>query len=217
MAAADPQHKTLQDMVLLGVSMDGQDYVVQHGTLTPARGPSALKSNGNPYDMLTVVRELMEGENRRALFIVERDTNRNVLMYLADSSQLAQPLWLMVKSPPVHYNSNVPLRDDEEVDLGNVFVEELTALENAVGYGLVEGANCIYLQALKQQPIFIEKLGDEWHARIQISDSSERLYLRRIFICTEPRPIAPWPKITEVHVQVQQRLDGPLITYRYEA
>lgn len=214
------QHKTLENMVLLGVTMNGVDYVRNTDTnqlLPTVQPPWRPARNGNPPDMLTVARALLESEP--ILFVVERDTNRNVVLYtLRDEDVL--PVWLMIPNPPVHYDSEMPLDADTEIDLGDVHTETLTPLEAAFGYGVhrgvQRGANMtLFVQALKEQPIVVRKVDNEWHAFIQITADSAPLILRRIMIHTEPRPLAPWPKVVEIHLEVQQEPNSDSIWYRY--
>jgi hypothetical protein len=222
LASSDAQHRTLDDMQLLGITVNGADY--QRDSRTNQLAQTALPpwrctSNGNPPDMLSVARELFESET--ILFIVERDTNRNVVMYTLSEGDIV-PRWLMTPAPPVHYDSNTPLPADAEIDLGDVHTESLTALEAAFGYGVrVERGSSsadktgLLVQALSGQRITLDSRDGEAVATIQMVRDTEPLILRRIMIHTEPRPLAPWPKVVEIHLEVQQSVDGPSIWYRY--
>jgi hypothetical protein len=214
-----PDADTLANLTLLGVTIDGAHFKQRNdGSLVPDPAPAWQPvRNGNPPNMLDVTRSLMEDHHRRVLFILERDTNRNVVLYLHDSSTLVSPLWLMIPGAPVHYNSDEPLSDDVEIELGDVYVEEMTPLESTIGYGVRtdERRQHVYVQALKKQPIYVREVDGEWHAFIQIADGAPLMILRRISIVTEPRPFAPWPRVVGMHIEAQQTLSGPLIVYRY--
>lgn len=211
-------HATLESLTLLGVSVNGANFVQRNNRLEPDAHPAWHPiSNGNPPNMLDVTRSLFEDNGKRVLFIVERDTNRNVLMYSRDSERVVEPLWLMIQGAPVHYNADEPFNDEAEIELGNIYTEDLTPLEASIGYGLRvdDSRQHVYMHALREQAIYVRQLEGEWHAMIEVTPNTPPLFLRRITIITQPRPFAPWPRIVEVHVEVQQSLQGPLIVYRY--
>lgn len=211
-------HASLRTLTLLGVTIDGSHFLQRHQGLELDPHPSwHAMTNGNPANMLDVTRSLFEDNHKRVLFILERDTNRNVLMYTYDADALMVPQWLMIPGAPVHYNSDEPLNEDAEIELGNIYTEELTPLESTIGYGVrVDRAEQeAYIHALRDQPIYVRKVGEEWYAMIQLAPDTAPLFLRKISIITQPRPLSPIPRVIETHLEVQQSVSGPLIVYRY--
>ena len=238
-AAAQSTHTSVDGMVFLGLQTANEVFVTRGDGSSellsePHRGPVPWrqKQNGNPSNLYSSVKEVLGAVN--VLFIVERDLNRNVVVYAVDTeSPLIIPppvqthvFWLMIPAAAPVAGWSVP-RDDDSSDsdsdppaasnLGEVYTEDLTIVERRYAYGLTSRnitytEEEIFIKALDKQPIRVRIHADgSYYATIQIGGTD--MVLNRIFICTEPGALL-WPKTTEVHLEVRLTFDAPTtLTY----
>lgn len=163
----------------------------------------ATTDNGNPANMLGFVRDIM-GADDEVLFIVERDFNRNVVLYRPtltysgdlDTTQIVNAGWLMISDEADLDDANVAMDDDA------ISEEAMTSLEE-LGYGVnvINGSNlCFAIRALPDVPLFlVQNAKGQWRARIEIK--GQMWVLHRIFITTTPRSFG-FPKVSELHLEV---------------
>lgn len=166
----------------------------------------STRDNGNPAHMLTFVRDLM-GLDDNVLFTMERDFNRNVVMYRPalgvtgelDLSTLATASWLMVPDTADLDHTTVEMVDEELVE------EKLTALEQ-LGYGTKVVAHrddlAFAVAALPDTPMFLVQTAEgQWRAHVEVEGT--RWTLNRIMLHTTPRAFGMFPGVSEVHVEVE--------------
>jgi hypothetical protein len=216
----------LANMRWLGFTMEGREYVVNESNAVVAgSGPWRRGTNGNPGKMHEVAEALLEESGVKVLFVVERSVNRNIVVYTANvdsygnlnAERPVNEFWLMV--PP---DAPISTGEEEEIDLGNVYTEDLTSFERSMAYGArvappSSGTTTVFVKALDSQPIQIRpptSPESRWHATISV-DGREQLILNRIMIYTESNLWGPWPRPVEMHVETQQALDSPSIIYHY--
>lgn len=244
-AAAQGTHTSVDGMVFLGLQTADEVFVTRGDGSSellpePHRGPVPWrrKQNGNPSNLYSSVKEVLGAVN--VLFIVERDLNRNVVVYAVDTESpliipppvQTQVFWLMIPAAAPVAGRSVPIRgesDDDSSDsdsdgdppgasnLGEVYTEDLTIVERRYAYGLTTRnitytEEEIFIKALDKQPIRVRMHADgSYYATIQIGGTD--MVLNRIFICTEPGALL-WPKTTEVHLEVRLTFDAPTtLTY----
>lgn len=218
---------TLQSLKYLGNTFGGREFIFNpkstdlNGKLVPTEsGPWRHSGNGNPRNMLEVVQSLLPDLN--IVFLVERDFNRNIVLYCVNESSPGvvdrrdpiTVMWLMISAAP-------PVTADGELDLGDVYTEDLTTLERNLAYGVSD--TCVIsdthltvrIRAVNGEDISIHYSSSEktWEAGITMGKTY--LYLDRFRIFTEPRKFAPWPKTVELHVDARLTA-GNAITYHYE-
>jgi hypothetical protein len=171
----------------------------------------SVADNGNPDDMVTFVRNFM-GQDDDVLFIVERDFNRNVVIYRPcfvhdgtelNTSKVAGGSWLIVPD-------DVDLDNMTEEVVDDLVEEDLTKLEH-LGYGVKkmsggEGELKFSIAALPDTPLTLFKHVDEegsevWRVSIEIEE--HRWIVRRIMLHTKPRALGLFPSVTEVHLEVE--------------
>jgi hypothetical protein len=161
--------------------------------------------------MLTLVRNLMGGDTRDdgdddpVLFIVERDLNRNVVMYRPGNAELVQPSWLLVPEEADLDNITVEMVDEQLVE------EDLTKLEQ-LGYGVKrlsgEGAaSRFYMAALPDTPLTLFQT-QEGKRRVWVEIEGKRWILQRVMLHTRPRALGWFPTVTEVHLEVEMMTES---------
>lgn len=170
--------------------------------------------NGNPTSMIDVVRSLFPEQT--ILFIIERDVNRNVVVYTLDKTRAnVRVFWLMIPSTAPLYTHDAPL--PSEIDLGSVHTEDLTAVENRLAYGvnvLNDGGDGLALavKAIGEERVYVDTFSGV--ASVTIADTT--MELRRVFISTEARSWMPYPKTVEVHVEcAPPGSEDLVVTYHY--
>jgi hypothetical protein len=202
----------------LGVSSGGQEYVFNGKQLEGARdncGPWRHATNGNPLAMRDVVQTLLP--DCHAAFVVERDLNRNVAVYAVneveggevEATHPMSTFWLMI-----------PAAVSTE-DLGEVYTEDLTKVEQTLAYGVSQhridpdGTLTVNVRALNGEPITVYRDATDasWRARVNVQGGT--LNVHKFMIFTEPRRWAPWPKTVELHVHGTTQ-GGTPITYHFE-
>lgn len=199
----DPQVGAVRgfaNLTFLGVTTSGGEYTSQGESCA---SPSWRRPhNGNPPNMIDVVRSLFPDQT--VLFIVERDVNRNVVVYTLDKTRAnVHVFWVMIPSSAPFYTHDSA--HTQEIDLGNIHTEDLTAIENRMAYGVTLQHNtasgdslCMSVKAIGEERIFVNTYTGV--ASVVIAENA--LELRRVFISTEPRSWMPYPKTVEVHVEV---------------
>jgi hypothetical protein len=240
-AAAQGTHTSVDGMVFLGLQTADEVFVTRGDGSSellpePHQGPVPWrqKQNGNPSNLYSSVKEVLRAVN--VLFIVERDLNRNVVVYAVDTESpliipppvQTQVFWLMIpaaaRSVPIRGESDDDSSDSDSdgdppgaSNLGEVYTEDLTMVERRYAYGLTTRnitytEEEIFIKALDKQPIRVRMHADgSYYATIQIGGTD--MVLNRIFICTEPGALL-WPKTTEVHLEVRLTFDAPTtLTY----
>ena len=216
----DPQVGAVRgfaNLNFLGVTTSGGEYTALG---EPCVSPSWRRPhNGNPPNMIDVVRSLFPDQS--VLFIVERDVNRNVVVYTLDKTRAnVRVYWLMIPSSAPFYTHDSP--HTEEIDLGNIHTEDLTAIENRLAYGVTMHSNaapetlCVSVKAIGEERMFV----DTYTGVASVVIAENQLELRRVFISTEPRSWMPYPKTVEVHVEVAAPSSEPeaadvVVTYHY--
>ena len=214
-------------MKYLGNTFSGRDFLYNAKSTDPLTklsptetGPWRHGGNGNPRNMLDVVQSLLPDLN--IVFLVERDFNRNIVLYcvneispgVVDRSNPITVMWLMIAAPPS------PTNNESEVDLGDVYTEDLTTLERTLAYGVsnVSVLNntefSVRIRAVNGEDITIKynSKDNAWEAFIVMQKTY--MYLDRFRIFTEPRKFAPWPKTVELHVDARL-MAGSAITYHF--
>lgn len=217
----------LQTMRLLGVST-----TTNNGNIEDSGWRWSPFKHQNKCDMYSAARALF---GNTVLFVIERDINKNVVLYKAVPSPTSQQntvnveaFWLMI--PPIttelsdkensdQSDSSEDDDDDDAVNLGNVHTEDLTLLERTLAYGLTctqleNGGVRMFCKALRGEPIDVVQDDDGWHARVRIQ--GELHYLQRVLVSTEERSWGLWPKTTEVHMQCVQLPHKNRLTYHYK-
>jgi hypothetical protein len=231
--------RSLSRMNLLGMKMmSTREMYVRNGAneLVPTTSvPWAMESNGNPHSlMFKTIKELLY-DTVHVLFIIERDTNKNVVVYGLNKDSDGNVLlttvvfWVMIpveakREEEEDEDEEVDLGNegDQEVDLGNVYTEDLTFFENNYAYGIKSRSlesdgeeEHIYVKALEGQLITVKQdMDGEYYAMIHLNGSTR--LLNRIFICTEPRLLGLC-RTTEVHVDVRDAWhDDDVVTYYFK-
>lgn len=217
---------TLLSMKYLGNTYNGREFIYNPASKDPASqltpvpaGPWQHGGNGNPRNMLEAVQALLP--DMHIVFLVERDFNRNIVLYcvnesspgVVDRSNAMTVMWLMISAPPQAAG--------EELDLGDVYTEDLTALERTLAYGVTnvsvssDNQFTVRVRAVNGEDITVKYNSGErvWEAMIRMSNTF--LYLDRFRIFTEPRKFAPWPKTVELHVDARLAA-GTTITYHFQ-
>lgn len=201
----------------LGVTSNGHEYVFNGKQLEPARencGPWRHGTNGNPAAMRDVVHTLLP--DCHAAFVVERDVNRNVVVYAVneasgrvDTTQPVSAFWLMI---PAAVSAD---------DLGEVYTEDLTKVEQTLAYGVSQhrvqpdGTLLVNVRALNGEPITLYKDATDASWRARVSMQGGVLNVHKFMIFTEARKWAPWPKTVELHV-LGTAQGGTPVTYHFE-
>lgn len=201
----------------------GLSALVQLGS-TDADGVSKRRTdrswctcdNGNPAHMLDFIRDFMGAEDN-ILFILERDFNRNVVVYrplLNDAGAVVQDLlagatWLLVPPDADLDQTTISMVDE------NLIEEDLSTLEKcAYAVSVVNAdANTFAVAALPDTPLVLTQTADgKWCARIEIE--SQWWTLQRIFVHTTPAVFNLFPKVSEIHLDVRQD-DGRTAQFYY--
>ena len=100
-----------------------------------------VSENIEPEDdalFTTIEQLLLETGGIELLFLIERDINKNVVVYALDQGEV-HVFWVMVP------------------DRGDMYTEELTTLEKMYAYGIreVTADNYLFIEALPQEPLRI--------------------------------------------------------------
>ncbi len=208
---------------LRGLTLNYVRYAMTNGqpvrVADEAPVPWRLCYNGNPRGMVDVVEEVLPPDTH-VLFIVQRDVNRNVVVYAYDEARRSvRSFWFIV--PPSALRS--PARretdpgEDEEVDVGEAYTEELTLVEQNVAYGAINGVNGrdneFSVRPLKTHVFRMERREGKWVA-VGTFEGKEMI-VREVFICTEASAWLPWPSATECHVVATPSLSAQSVTYHY--
>lgn len=197
----------------MGVTMGGKEYTANPRTRQLELvecGPWRHASNGNPANVCSVIQSLVE--DTHVLFVVERDVNRNVVVYSLEEGggkKTVTPFWLMIPAPR------------STTDLGDVYTEDLTCVETNLAYGVQQRVNTdasitLSVRAINGLPIQIKPDKTGSYAA-HISMHGGELIVKRFMIFTEPRRWSPWPKTVELHVETHtpDSAASP-ITYHFE-
>ena len=179
----------------------------------------STNDNGNPANMLRFVRDLM-GEDDDILFTIERDINRNVVVYRPsltprgelDTSSLAKGSWLLVPEEVDLDNTTVEMVEEELVE------EEFTALEQ-MGYGVDmvhQDDLCFAVRALPDNHLHLfQTPAGKWRARLLVE--GKLWTLQRILLHTTPRALGLFPAVSELHVEVEDAATGAVAQFYYAA
>jgi hypothetical protein len=209
-------------LVLKGVTFNHTRYVVSPDkglkplALPTDAAPWRMCYNGNPRGMWQYVKSSLPPETN-VLFIVQRDVNRNVVVYAySEAERRVHAFWFMVpasaRRSPARYDEDK--EEDEEVDVGEAYAEGLTLVEETMAYGVsptVDGAFTV--KALEGRQLRVVKEGDEWVATC--TAEGRHVVLRDVFICTEASSWRPWPTTTECHLTCSEDATKPTLTYHY--
>jgi hypothetical protein len=229
MPAADG---TLQGMTWLGYTIMHDERCVEYlqsGSSVPC-GPWRHGGNDNPTNMLEVARSILP--QYKIAFLVQRDLNRNVVLYtvnqlspgVADPARPLSAFWLMI--PGEACKSKCAEEEKEmEVDLGEVYTEDLNTLERTLAYGVSasevvdKGHVRASVRAVSGEGIDVvyDAEEQEWNAYVVMN--GQRVKLQQFFIYTEPRQWSPWPKTVELHIHVSTRVPGGAeldVVYHFE-
>ena len=161
--------------------------------------------NGNPAHMLDFVRDFM-GPTDDILFILERDLNRNIVIYRpsfiadgeVDRETLARASWLLVPREADLDHTTIAMADEELVE------EDLTVLEKrAYAVTVLNPDNFIFsVAALPDTPLVLtQDPNGKWCVRIEID--SQWWTLQRIMVHTTPS-VFMFPAVSEIHLDVYQ-------------
>jgi hypothetical protein len=194
--------------------------------------PWQTTRNNNPIKgFFRTVKRIVQNKCEM-LFMIERDLNRNVVIYglnKNDEGVVQLPtvaFWLMIPDSTTRvHESHDTATDSDSADEENCSVppdlhtEDLTFIEKNLAYGIAQNTvntaeEVIYIKALENQPIYVRRDGQgRFYATVDINGTS--MCLRRIFICTDSNAtILRGTK--EVHVEVSETLDSHAsITYYY--
>jgi hypothetical protein len=146
------------------------------------------------------------GPEDDVIFTIERDFNRNVVMYRPsltrqgelNTSKLVDAAWLMVPAEVDLDNTTVDMVDEELVE------EELTSMEElAYGVDVVHVDDlCFAVRAFPDNHMFLKKTpNDQWRATVMVEG---RMWtLRRILLHTIPRAFGLFPAVSEMHLEVE--------------
>ena len=239
-AGRNSRHTSVDSMEFLGLETDNRVFLgTSDGLMNePHTGPVPwrVNRNGNPPDVYRKVKSLLS-DSVNVLFVIERDVNRNVVVYGVDadpsSTHVIPPpvrthaFWVMIPDSravetDVETDVEVDLGDEEEEEegLGDVTTEDLTLVERTYAYGIKSHSVTyteeeILIKAFEQQPIRVRMHEDgQYHATLQIGGTD--MVLNRIYICTEKRSLL-WPTTTELHLEVREKFDSPSsITYFFK-
>ena len=193
----------LSGMNLLGLTCGGKEYP------TNDSANWRRNSNGNPENMLQLVRNLFPEEE--ILFIIQRDFNRNVLVYKTafgeddelDVSKLVEAFWLIIDNPV------------SESNLGDVHTENLTLLERNLAYGATVGTDengyFITIKALGE-PIRIFQHDDDLRTGMMVK--GHLLMLEKVDIYTVPRALC-WPLVIQMDLALTDLETGARCTYHF--
>lgn len=181
----------------MGVTTGGKEYTANPRTRQLEQvecGPWRHASNGNPANLCGVIQSLLV--DNHVLFVVERDVNRNVVVYSleeGDGKKRVTPFWLMIPAPR------------STTDLGDVYTEDLTRVETNLAYGVQQRVNTdasitLSVRAINGLPIQVkpDKTG---RYVAHMSMNGGEVVVKRFMIFTEPRRWSPWPKTVELHVE----------------
>lgn len=207
---------TLQGMTWLGYTITRNEQraeYVQSGSAVPC-GPWRHGGNGNPENMLDVVRSILP--QYKIAFLVQRDLNRNLVLYtvnelspgVADPASPLNAFWLMIPGSSLEKEGS-----KDEVDLGEVYTEDLNTLERTLAYGVSSskvvkpGHVQASVRAVSGEGINVvyNAEDEEWNAYVNMN--GEQVKLQQFFIYTEPRQWSPWPKTVELHIHVSTRVN----------
>lgn len=223
MAATTTASRSIASMRLVGVrtgapgAADNSShknfvYAADGRTLAqaPPSQPLPWRIGAGDGDVLARVQGVF-ATSVRVLFVIERDTNSNVVVYgLPAAAGAAAPptrvFWLMAAAPG-----------------GAPHTEELTVLERRYAYGIDPVLTQCSLPA--KEVLRVKALGDDDLITVERhADDGEyyamlRLYnrdviLRRIYICTEPGVLFGHTT-TEMHLEVIESPRAPSSTTYY--
>ena len=160
--------------------------------------------NGNPAHMLDFVRDFM-GADDEILFILERDINRNVVVYRPsftatgdlDRNSMARASWLLVPREADLEHTTISMADEELVE------EDLSVLEKYAYAVTVLDEFTFALAALPDTPLVLTRnTNGKWCVRIEIE--SQWWTLQRILVHTTPMAFNMFPAVSEIHFDVQE-------------
>lgn len=180
--------------------------------------PWQLENNGNQREgLFQKVKQLLQG-TMEVCFIIERDTNRNVVVYALPKDENGEPrfplqvFWLMIPSNAASTDTFTQYTK-----------EDLTTIEKRLAYGIVNSNVSFFgdleevnIKALENQIINIVRpnvdgpnvqAGSAGYCYATVDINGERLILERIYICTKSSLLLGFGfKATELHVEVRELL-----------
>jgi len=159
----------------------------------------AVADNGNPENILEITRGVL-GENDTLMFIIERDFNRNVCYYKANTDaggrEQVLPNWLIIPRDIDMHNLSIEEVEDELKE------ENLTMVET-YAYGTKNiDTNQFMVNALKGEQLSIFK-DDEGNYRASIFIRGTPWVLNRIMIHTKSVAMGLYPAVSEIHLDVE--------------
>lgn len=130
-----------------------------------------VSENIEPEDdalFTTIEQLLLETGGIELLFLIERDINKNVVVYALDQGEV-HVFWVMVP------------------DRGDMYTEELTTLEKMYAYGIreVTADNYLFIEALPQEPLRIHSDKDRYVVSLNVN--GRETIVRRISLVTDGR------------------------------
>ena len=152
--------------------------------------------NGNPDNMLEFVRDVL-GEHDTVMFTIERDLNRNVMIYRPNfegDAAPARPGWLMVPADADLDNTTIDMVDNQLKE------EDITGIEQ-LGYGVKSsGPSSFSIRALPDTVVHMFETDDQqWRVRVEV-DGTLRVLQRIVLFVTTRFGL---PGVREVHVEVE--------------
>jgi len=181
-------------------------YTDEHGATiqTDSDKRWAADDNGNLDDMPYFVESYL-GTQDSTLFIVERNTNRNVCHYQVnhahdgetlDAHCPVNPSWLMIGGDVDLSNMST-----DDIEDGIIYEEELSGIEPMV-YGLnFLDTTHFQLKAIPGETFILEQnpAGNKWRATLMIR--GEPWVVNRIYLHTAPS-LMGFPVVEEIHIDV---------------
>lgn len=236
-------HSSFDSMTLIGMSRGYKhNFVVADGQflpVLPANVPWQKSRNENPLKGFFRGVKRLVFNKCELLFIIERDLNRNVVIYGLNKSEAGVielptvAFWLMIPgqqsiperitNPDADANNDT---DSESTDAetcefpSQTHTEGLTFLEKTLAYGIAKtdesdiADEVIFIKALENQPIYVRR-DDQGRFYASVIINGAAMCLRRIFICTDPEA-SILSSTKEVHVEVSETLRShSSVTYYY--
>lgn len=193
------QVRHVNDLILLG-------HTTPDGGCTRTTSRSwCTCDNGNPVDMLTFIRDFI-GKDETVLFILERDVNRNVVLYRFDEDTMSvDASWLLIPEDADLTQTTIAMVDEELVQ------EDLSSVEQHIyGTGALNAADMRFnLAALVDMPLHVRQNAmGQW--RVYIELEAREWILQRINVHTDKGLV---PVVTEIHFDVEDTAGRSLQFY----
>lgn len=180
----------------------------------------SLDDNGNPDDMEYLVKSIL-GTQDTTLFIIERDTNRNVCHYQVNltpsgepyANGAVKPSWCMITK-----DADLDDMSIEDVSGNDVIYEEaLSGIEPMVyGVAMIDSTH-FQIHALKGETFTLERdpVTDTWRALLTIE--GRPWVVKRIYLHTKSATAMGdmFPRVSEIHVVVQYVDSDKKFTFYY--